>query len=316
MKRVVFILLILGISGLIASCDEFLTFFNDPGSSAIESDAYRIKTIEYYNNDTINLTGREEFMYDDYNKVNLVVFSADMQGAGTLVDHGQSIFNYDGNTITQIYSMQGEDNSKTIYTMDGDKPIKSEESYKDTSGVWITETIIEYTYEQNLLKKEVYTDNNGAEMQVSGERTFQYENAMMANLKYSTDWWFDSTEVFTVVNEQVMYNSNEKLDSIHHFTKANDGSFVLTAREFFTYKNGRLIHRQYLYFNATTATWEESYSLSLRYNNDGFLNEMVRNYNNGASATKTSYEWETKAGNVGSFYGIQYYRYMGLQTVN
>lgn len=316
MKRVILLLHILGIFFLSTSCDELFRFLDDPGgNTSTDSTAIRIKRINYFNNDTADLSGREEYMYDDYNKVNLILFSADMFGNDSLVDHGQSIFNYDGTTITQIYSMEGKEESKTIYTMDGEKLMKSEELYIDATGQWFTESIIEYSYEGDLLKREVYSDNDGTTMKVSGERNFTYENGLMSDLQYSGDWGYDTTDDLVMTNEQMMYYSNGKLDSIHYSYKVADGSFLLSAREFFTYVNDLLSERRYVVYNQTTLKWAESYTHKYSYDSDGLLKEIVRQYT-GGSPTKTTYEWEKEKGNVGSFYGIQYYRYMGLQIVD
>lgn len=314
MKRVILLLQVLGFCIVLTSCDEILSFFDDSGNTTNESSDIRIKKVDYYNNDTIHLTGRADYMYDDYNKIMMILYSADMFDNDSLVEHGQSFFNYDGNTITEIDSSGGNEDARTYYTMNEDKLMKSEEKYKDQSGNLMTESIIEYAYDGNLLKKETHTDNNDNKLSVTGNRTYDYENNMMTRLQYFTDWNADTTDSFVVVNEQVMYNSNGKLDSIHYNYKMADGSFQTTGREFFTYKNDLLTERRYMYFNNTNLVWLDSYTYHYRYNDKGQLSEEVRTFSTGG-ATKTMYEWEMEKGNLGTFWGIQYYRYIGIQIV-
>ncbi len=312
MKNSRLIVLLLSVFVLF-SCEDFFNIFKDPDDSGSKSDI-RIKTIESYYTDTINVSARQEFIYSGDQIDTVIMLTKDLF-PDSLAEINRTIFHYNGNTITENTVINGDTTAKTVFEIDGDNLIKSTESHKDLEGKWQTETIIEYTYEGDKLKSQLQYDfDNGTKTKTSEDFYF-YDGDLMIRCDEYGENWDSGTSEWKKINENEYVYSNNKIDSILVKTLQADGSYNVQLKTAFEYNGDRMIKTSFIAWDYTLSAWSPNLETTYHYNKDGNLLMQYRKTIVNGNITKTVYEWENQNGNIGLLWTFPYQRQIGTSLL-
>jgi hypothetical protein len=317
MKKAIFLPVLLSVF-LFISCDELFRFFdtsnngNDPN--------IRITKIDIYENDTINISSRQEFFYADNDKVNLILSSDNRNGKGTITEYGQSLFNYEGNKITENWNYQGTVQARTIYTFDGENLVKKEELYKKDDGTWFLETITEYTYQNEKLVSEVdystFVDYSTLkeEIKKTSETNYHYTGDLLTSYEYFIVEFSTSNYQLKKLNEYNLHYTGNRLDSILMSNINASGNLIAGNKQILTYSNDRLSEMTITWWDNTISNWGSPHKKIYEYDSKGLLKSYSFLLDNSIQS-KTIYQWDEKSGNIELMWVNPFQRYLGLPNL-
>ncbi|MBN1926326.1 MAG: hypothetical protein JW798_10870 [Prolixibacteraceae bacterium] len=311
MKKIQLLISLLSLLFLF-SCEEFFNFLKNPDNTN-NGDEIRIKSIESYYSDTINISARQVFIYSD-NKIDTVILFTKDQYPDSLAEVSRMIYQYNGNTITENTVINNDTKSKTIFETDGDKLLKTTESHKDINSVWQTETIIEYTYEGNKLISQLQHDFDNGVKTKTGEEFYFYDGDILVRRDQYGEWWDSGKSEWEKTYEHVYVYSNSKIDSqLVKYIQA-DGSYKAISKTAFEYSGDVISKTSFLAWDYSISDWAINLESDYFYDTYGNLLFQYRTQNNG-TVSKTAYEWENQNGNIGMLWTFPYQRQIGTSIL-